>query len=428
MLERLLRLPVSQKLFSTSLAFLLMVQLSLVSVNAESATYKIYENLRYLETANAWVLDGVADNGVTTAHIPAEIDGKPVLASGTHFRDCPALTEIMVDAAQQTLSTADGVLFSKDGSILLEYPCAKDGAYTLPETVSLIGEDAFANADKLTELTLTDTLTNVGARAFTNCTALTEIHGAVPFTYGTVFTGCTSLKSLTLAEFGDASGSVRLTQFSLIDCAALETVTIPACRVLASDVTIAQCPKLRSVVFPELEDVSGTSYFTIAGCDALTKLELPTIATKMEGAFYTISDCPNLTTVTFKEGYLAGAAIENCPALTKALYLTGVHNRNESNFTGCGKLNVYGMSADIQIQNDCTRQNIPFVALDKLTGDLNTDAEVNLLDAILLAKMLGQDSAVSVSTIGIGNADINRDGDLTAQDLTNLLRILANIA
>ena len=36
------------------------------------------------------------------------------------------------------------MLFSKDGSILLEYPCAKDGAYTLPETVSFIGEDAFA--------------------------------------------------------------------------------------------------------------------------------------------------------------------------------------------------------------------------------------------------------------------------------------------
>lgn len=427
MFERLLRLSVPPKLVSAFHAILLVAQLSPVSTNAESATYTIYENLRYLEASNAWVLDGVADNAITSAHIPAEINGKPVIASGTHFRNCPALKEITVDADQQTLSAADGVLFSKNGSILLEYPCAKSGAYTLPDTVSSIADDAFANAAGLTELTLSDSLMNVGARTFTNCTGLTEIHGAVPFTYGTVFTGCTSLKSLTLAEYGDAAGSVKLTQFSLIDCAELETVTIPACRVLASDVTIQQCPKLKSLVFPELEDVSGTSYFTIAGCDTLTKLELPTVATKIEGAMYTIIDCSNLTTVTFREGNLAGVAIENCPALTKILYLTGEHNRNESNFTSCNHLTVYGLSSDIQIQNDCTRQSIPFFALDEMTGDLNTDAEIDLRDAILLARLLGEDSAVSISVIGIGNSDINNDGFLTAQDLTKLLRILANM-
>lgn len=397
------------------------------SVWAVSAPHIIDGGLQYIDASDHYVLDCAADTSVTSVHIPAEINGKPVLVNGAHFRSCPNLKEITVDEAQKTVSAKDGVLFSKNGSILIEYPCAKAGAYSLPETVSAIADRAFENAAGLTEITLADSLQNVGNSAFVNCTALQEIHGAVPYTYGTVFNGCTNLRALKLAETGDASGSVNLTNFTLIDCTALESVTIPDCRVLAADVTIRNCPKLKAIHFPELEDTDGEPYFTVAGCDALTELELPAVRSRSEGAFYSVTNCPNLSTVIFREGKLAGAEIQDCPALTKAIYFTGEQNRNPSRFTGCDALTVYGLSSDIQLRNDCEQQNIPFMALDQMPGDVNTDTETDVRDAVLLSRFLAEDADAVLSQIGKKNADMDGDGERTTNDVTVLLRKIAKL-
>lgn len=400
---------------------------SALPVSAEAPVYAVYDGLRYKESADSCVLEGAADTSVTSIHIPAEVNGKRVLASGAYFRDCPYLTEITVDENRSDLSASDGVLFSKNGQHLIAYPCAKEGAYTLPDSVLRIGDNAFENATGLTALTLTDNLQTVGMAAFVNCTNLTEIHGAVPYTYGNVFTGCKSLKSLELAEYGDANGTAEITMFSLIGCTALETVTIPQNRILVSDVAILRCPSLRKLELPALEDTGWTPDITIADCGSLTALTLPAVASYFPGACYHISDCANLRTVTFRPGYLAGVVVTDCPALSKAVYLSGEQNCRESTFSGCGDLTVYGLSADRQIQNDCIAQNIPFVPLDGIKGDLNLDALADVSDAVLLARYLAADAAVKLSEIGLRNADLNGDGTVEAGDMTALLKMIAKL-
>ena len=410
---------------SVLLTVLMMLPHTGTIVCAESDTSVVYENVRYIETNGQYILEGAVDTAVTKISIPAEIQNKPVLVSGVHFRNCPNLKEITVDPNQNTVTAIDGVLFSKDCSILIEYPCAKKGRYSLPASVSVISDNAFENVSAMTEITLSEDIQNVGSNAFANCTALQIIHGAVPFTYGNVFSGCSALKSLTLAKYGNASGTVELTQFSLVDCLELESVTIPECRVLVSDVNIQHCPKLRSIEFPDLKDASGTSYYTITDCDALTELELPTVKSQMEGAFYTVTNCRSLRTVKFREGNLAGAEISNCPELRKAIYLTGKQNRNESRFTGCEHLIVYGLSSDIQLQKDCQKQGVTFVALDQMTGDINIDAEIDVSDAVLLARFLAEDTDAEITEIGMGNADADGDGTKTLADVTKILRKIA---
>lgn len=416
----------ARRLVSTLCAFAAIGQCMPYSAAAE-AEFVVYENLRLIEYSNGFVLDGVTDTSVTSVYIPAEINGKPVRANNTLFRDCPYLTEITVDEENKQLSAADGVLFSQNGQRLLAYPRAKEGEYTLPDSVLFIADKAFEKASGLTELTISDSLLNVGMSAFVNCTGLTEIHGAVPFTYGDVFAGCTSLKSLELAEFGDASGSVELVQLSLVDCLSLETVIIPDCRILSADVWIMRCPKLKMLNLPTLADHPGTSYITIIGCDALTTLNLPAAATYIEGPCYTIQDCANLYTIRFSKGYLAGVEIEGCSALTKAIYLTGDQNRNESLFSGCEALTVYGLSSDIQLRNDCERQDILFVPLDTIAGDVNIDTEADISDAVLLARYIAEDRTANIPSAGQANADVNGDGLITHEDVTYLLRIIAKL-
>lgn len=71
---------------------------------------------------------------------------------------------------------ADGVLFSKDKSVLISYPSAKtDTSYTVPDGVKIICDRAFDGNQSLTEVTVPDSVDTVG-NAFTNCSNLQKLN------------------------------------------------------------------------------------------------------------------------------------------------------------------------------------------------------------------------------------------------------------
>ncbi|MCQ2417679.1 MAG: DUF4981 domain-containing protein [Oscillospiraceae bacterium] len=69
----------------------------------------------------------------------------------------------------------------------------------------------------------------------------------------------------------------------------------------------------------------------------------------------------------------------------------------------------------------------PEVSLQGLLGDVNVDDFVDVSDAVLLARFLAEDSAVSVSAQGKQNADATEDGALNASDVTKILRMIAKL-
>lgn len=60
-------------------------------------------------------------------------------------------------------------------------------------------------------------------------------------------------------------------------------------------------------------------------------------------------------------------------------------------------------------------------------GDVNENGEVEIADAVLLARLVAEDPIVSVSQIGLINADVNTDGILTASDVSDILRFIAKL-
>ncbi len=86
-----------------------------------------------------------------------------------------AMTNITVDAANATYSSTDGVLFNKSFTTLIEYPSAKAGSYTIPDSVTAIGYEAFALCTGLTSITLPASVTSVGDWAFQGCINLTAV-------------------------------------------------------------------------------------------------------------------------------------------------------------------------------------------------------------------------------------------------------------
>ncbi|MDR0304781.1 MAG: leucine-rich repeat protein, partial [Chitinispirillales bacterium] len=92
------------------------------------------------------------------------------------FFDCRRLTAINVEESNNNYTSIDGVLFNKAKTTLIQYPAGKTGTtYTIPSSVTSIGEHAFYYCNGLTSVTIPSSVTSIGERAFYYCNGLTKI-------------------------------------------------------------------------------------------------------------------------------------------------------------------------------------------------------------------------------------------------------------
>ena len=93
------------------------------------------------------------------------------------FRYCTSLKEINVDKNNKNYSSVNGVLFNKDKTTLIQYPEGKtDTEYSIPNSVTSIGDSTFYNCTSLTEVTIGSSVTSIDSDAFYGCTNLKEIN------------------------------------------------------------------------------------------------------------------------------------------------------------------------------------------------------------------------------------------------------------
>ena len=94
-----------------------------------------------------------AKSGIYTISIPATVT--TIGEWDYAFSYCYSLTSITVDAANPAFCSQDGVLYTKDKSVLYNFPCGKNTAsYRVPATVDHICCTAFAAAKYLNKLYL----------------------------------------------------------------------------------------------------------------------------------------------------------------------------------------------------------------------------------------------------------------------------------
>ena len=109
---------------------------------------------------------------LTTVNIPASL----TQMGDWVFDNCSALTAINVAGSNTAYYSVNGILFNKDKTTLICYPAGKpETDYTIPSSVTVIGVNAFAYCDALTQLTIPSSVTSIGEWAFDGCTALAEM-------------------------------------------------------------------------------------------------------------------------------------------------------------------------------------------------------------------------------------------------------------
>ena len=173
---------------------------------------------------------------LSRVHIPEWVD---YISTEGPFVECHKLKSITVDENNPNYRSVDGVLFSKDESLLIAYPAGKTGVsvYTVPQTVTRLGDDVFSGC-QFNGIVLPSTLSRLSYETFEGCEKLTEI---------IVGTG-------------------------------LETV---------DDNAFYYVPKLKTVTLPE--SVKWIARLAFEECESLKTLYYPVSA---ERAYEWISDCP----------------------------------------------------------------------------------------------------------------------------------------
>ncbi len=90
------------------------------------------------------------------------------------FKGCDSLERIDVAPGNPNYCSVDGILFSKDMTTLIRYPSNKAGeSYTVPDSVTTIGEWAFGGCENLKTVTMKSNMTTIGRAAFRDCSGLT---------------------------------------------------------------------------------------------------------------------------------------------------------------------------------------------------------------------------------------------------------------
>lgn len=115
---------------------------------------------------------------LTEVTIPAKV----TKIEQNSFSGCGKLRAIYVAEGNQAYQSVDGVLMTKDGTMVHTCPGAKEGTFVIPNGVTTIASLAFFDCRNLKRLVIPATLTTINERGFDFCDNLLSFYfsGAAP--------------------------------------------------------------------------------------------------------------------------------------------------------------------------------------------------------------------------------------------------------
>ncbi|MDR9858911.1 InlB B-repeat-containing protein [Treponema socranskii] len=163
----------------------------------------------------------------------------------SEFRNLSSLEAFALSGETAFLSVDGGVLFDKAKTKLIRYPRGKTGtSYTVPASVTVLGEQSFEGNDTLTSIVLQPGLTTIEDGALYSCHELKTVN--IPSTLtsiGNAFLSYSEVEDVKIPE-----GITFLDYMFLYNCTKLKTLELPSTftKQLRSDFC-ANCTALQSV-------------------------------------------------------------------------------------------------------------------------------------------------------------------------------------
>lgn len=258
-----------------------------------------------------------------------------------------ALVLTQVPVTDVFANTDGSDVFEMNGTTLVKYTGTAK-TVSVSDTVKVIGEEAFAGNEFVTEIklpsgleeisyrafadcsslekiTISDNIYSVGSGAFSNCKALKEFYigeSLKDLGYG-VFAGCDSLSKLNLSEknthFMYKDGLLYDDDGKILYCvlkgANLKKVSLP----------------------PAVEKIMPYAFW---GCDSITSVGLSEYIDELDD--YSLSNLKNLKSIVipYSVERIGLKAFADCVNLKDVTIHPTVKNIHETAFDGCLKLNI----------------------------------------------------------------------------------------
>ena len=204
-----------------------------------------------------------------------------------------------------------------DGEVLVSCigQADENGVYVVPETIKMIGENAFAGDASLKEVvigpnvqvigsgafqscislkkvTLSEGLETIGSYAFSNCDFLEDIK--LPSTLDSVgacaFAYCLSLETISLAHIRSIG------EAAFINCSALESVELSSELEEIDAWAFAQCSALEDISFENVTKLREIGDYVFSGCTMLRSIEIPEGVDRI--GIYAFYNCARLSSVS----------------------------------------------------------------------------------------------------------------------------------
>lgn len=270
---------------------------------------------------------------LTSIGIPASVTEIGSLALG----GCASLTAIKVSAGSTAFQSANGVLYDKNGSTLIQFPAQKSGRFEISSTVLTVAPYAFESCAALTAVTIPENVTEIGFCAFYGCTGLKTV--AIPKSVTKLgdyaFARCTGLTEITVAS---GNPLYKSTNGVLFD---------------RSGNLLKQYPAGRAGAYTVPTQVSTICAYSFAGCKGLSAVTVPNSVTEI-GA-HAFQGCTGLQSLTLPSGLtkVADYAFDGCTGLTAIQLPEGVQSVGTSAFRDCAALQSAVLPASLETLSDC---------------------------------------------------------------------------
>lgn len=325
-------------------------------------------------------LTGVAVRDFKEARIPAEVDGRPVVAIGARafFRRYPR--PLSRNTELRTVVFPENSRLTTIGESAFE-GCVELRTFDFPSGIEEIGACAFKDCWSLKRLVFPASLRKIGESAFYSCSDVKSVKFPPDSELTTIekgaFGSCGSLGTFKfpsgLEEIGEQAflycrtfGRLvfpaalrRIGASAFYDCSGLREVKFPANSELTTigRSAFARCDKLQAFEFPAKTKEIGEDAFDF--CRALARIVFPpSLRTIGTGAF---AGCNSLKSVVLPEGLesVGTCAFWSCDALESVVLPTTPRNLGESAFEKCPSLWSVALPESVDenlLKNKCFRK------------------------------------------------------------------------
>lgn len=249
---------------------------------------------------------------------------------------------------------------------------------------------------------ISDGVTYIGKNAFDGCSGLeaVTIPESVTGIGESVFYGCTALKSVTVP-----AGVKSIAKLTFQGCSGLTEIDLPDGITGIGDYAFYGCSGLTAFTIPER--VTGIGVNAFAFCSKMAEITIPADVAEIDACVFI--DCTGLKTITILNPECKIDYDEFRRMVPKTTVIRG----------------YAGSSA--QAYAEFFSQTFEEISAPEapLRGDYNGDNETAIADAVLLARFVAEDSALTNAQIeGIINHTPDYDGDglATMLDVTAFLK------